>query len=206
MKRLEAKSKPKTRLIDKATNEWHPHQLLMYVGMFAFAVLELYVLIAYVITSAPDTIIELPNYYTYATVVLLMSVYPLSKLSISFLKENGRQIVNSLIVVFFSAMIFNLLQIAALYQLTENGYSVFDRSSGFVYVLSIMQTICVFILGMFSAYMSYRVKMKLSNPITSLLYFTNPYQHLRLRMIMQYSIYLQLLWVIVYMFLIIVNS
>jgi cytochrome c oxidase subunit 3 len=204
--KLESKTEIKKKFLKKATRDWHPHQLLLYVGMFASTVLFLYILIAYLISRQAGQLIELPRYFTLATIMFLLSGYPVSRLKYSFQQEKGKQIIKNLSASVFSGWIFIVLQIAAQHTMKSYGYSVFDRASGFVFTLSTLLSIYVFTLCTTALIVLFRVKMKLSDPITSLIYFTNPYQRLILKMFTQSWLYLQLLWVAVFTVLIYVNS
>ena len=101
-------------------------------------------------------------------VLLLFSSYPISRLSVSFEKERGRQIIKSLAVAVFAGSLFTLLQIAGWSEMNEKGISLDSRSGSFLVILSGLHILHITGVVVISTFLMYQVTAKLSNPITSL--------------------------------------
>ena len=109
-KKVQPKTKTKHTLFQKSSREWHHHHLVLLLGMFGSGMLFLFVLVAYFATRPPSEELHVSKYFTYSTALLLFSSYPISRLTVSFDKEKGRQILKSLMVSAFAGSIFILLQ------------------------------------------------------------------------------------------------
>ena len=182
-----------------APREWHHHHLLLVLSMFGSAVLFLFVMIAFFATREPSTPIHVPKYFAYSTVLLLLSSYPVYRLSASFEKEQGRQIIKDLLVAVFAGFLFTLLQVAGWAEMNEAGRGLDNRSASFLVILSGLHLLHVVAITVISTVVMYKVTAKLFSPITKLVYYTNPYQRLILQMLTHAWVFLHVVWVVIYL-------
>ena len=205
-KKVQPKTKTKHTLFQKSSREWHHHHLVLLLGMFGSGMLFLFVLVAYFATRPPSEELYVSKYFTYSTALLLFSSYPISRLTVSFDKEKGRQILKSLMVSAFAGSIFILLQLAGWKEMNDTGFSIDHRSSGFLYVLSGLHIVHVLVVVLVNTVLMYRTTAKLIDPISSLVYYTNPYQRLVLQMMTQSWWFLHAIWLFIYLTFVSLNS
>jgi cytochrome c oxidase subunit 3 len=167
--------------------------------MFGSAVIFIFVTVAYFATRDTSETLSISKFFAYSTVLLLFSSYPISRLSVSFDNERGRQIVKSLAVSIFSGALFTVLQVAGWMELIEAGLNIENRSGSFLVVLSVLHVLHIVAVVLVSTVSMYRVIAKLSNPISTLVYYSNPYQRLVLQMLTQAWVFLHVVWMLIYL-------
>lgn len=199
MLRVKPDTKRKIKHRTRLSTEWHSHQLILYFSLFGSAILFIFVLIAFFATQSIVQEFYFSKYFSYSTVILLLSALPASRLTTAFDAERGKQIIRNLSTLVFAGFLFSLLQYAGWSQLNDVTNELNNRSASFLYLLSILHAIHVASVIAITIYVGIRIKMKLSNPIDTLVYYTNPYQRMKLGMISQTWLFLHMIWVVIYL-------
>ena len=188
------------RTIEKIAN-WHPYQMALYLAMFGSAALFLFILVAYFATSDfTSDALYFSRYFSFSTAILLLSSYPVSKLSQFFEKEKKGRLLKALVSIMLFGILFVMLQIFGWYDMKKAGLiSIMLRHNDFLYVLSGLHFIHLAALIIVTLYFTFFYSRKIADPVKSLILFTNPYQKLKLQLLSQSWFFLHFVWVVIFM-------
>lgn len=182
----------------------HPAHLMVYLTMFSSGIIFLFLIIAHVATL--DRTIAVSNYFSLSTAVLLMSTYPLSRLHNSFQLQDFRQIIKSLITALFAGCLFMVLQIAGWIDMQNSLDAATSlRSTEFLYLLSGLHLLHVVILMLITSYFTVYFAKKFSDPIQCLITITNPFEHLKLKLIAHSWYFLHIVWATIFVIFLLLN-
>jgi len=168
-------------------------------------VIFLFLIIAHLTTL--DEPLSLSNYFSLSTAVLLISSYPLSRLHDSFHLQDFRQIIKSLIIALFAGCIFMVLQLAGWIEMSNmlRTQTQSLRSTEFLYLLSGLHLFHVVVLLMITSYLMVYFGKKFSDPIPCLITMTNPFEHLKLKLIAHSWYFLHIVWATIFVVFLITN-
>jgi cytochrome c oxidase subunit 3 len=183
----------------------HPHQLALYLAMFGSGILFLFIMIAHFATRSPQEVFIVSNYFSYSTSILLFSSYPIARLMMAYIREEGRKMISGLSIASFAGSIFVLLQLIGWSDMIGQGQDMTGRSGGFLYVLSGLHLLHIVSVVIVSSFMTYQYAKRLVDPVKTLLLFNNPYEQIKLKMLMQAWVFLHMVWVIIYVYFVLLN-
>lgn len=199
-------SKPyRNENITEVNLSFHPYNIMMALTIIGLSVIFLALTAAYVynrIMFASLTPIHVPPFFLFNTLVLLASSYCLWKAKQYYQEDNTVYYQRTLLLTFVLSLIFLCLQIFAWYSLFEKniGFAQSNMAS-YLYVLSGLHFLHV-IAGLPFLFIFYRTSVvKMKEPVSVLIYFSDPYKKLKLKLLTLYWHFLDLLWVYLVLFL-----
>lgn len=183
---------------------FHPYNVMLFLVLMAITALFLAVSTAFIYTRAQSGIgaVKIPWLFAFNTLILLASSFTMLRAKKAYLNDETSVYQQSLAVTIGLTLVFLVMQIVAWSQLF--GINVFpdtDNSAGYLYVLSGLHFAHVLAGLPFLAQFLWRSKKTMIDPVTVLVYFSDPEKRLRLRLLSIYWHFLDALWVFLVVFL-----
>lgn len=181
----------------------HPYHIIMALILFGITAMFLATTVAYMYTRFQHGLpkLEVPSVFLFNTIVLLGSSFSLQWAVNSYKKDNTEDYKTALLSTLILSLLFLIAQFYGWKQLFDQ--EVFINSgnaASYLYLVSALHFFHV-IAGLpflIKFYVSARKKM--IEPVSVLVYFTDPIKRLRLKMISWYWHFLDALWVYLIIF------
>ena len=196
--------------IKKEANVWarivamHPYKTFLLVAILGIAILFLFMLGAFQLTKPPTfggTNFKFPKAFVLSAVVLLISSAVLGNLLDLYKRDQIQAIRNKLLVAFVLGMLFCVLQFIGWRELSQNGIKFKGLVSGsYLYLISGLH-LAHLVGGMLILYVELiMVWQKSKDSVKCLIYFTDPYQKLKLELLRIYWHFMDALWLILFFY------
>ncbi|MCF8245155.1 MAG: cytochrome c oxidase subunit 3 [Saprospiraceae bacterium] len=183
---------------------FHPYNIMLSLLLLAITMLFLALSGAFVYTRVQSGVgaLEVPLLFFLNTLVLLSSSYSMVKAKKAYLNDETRSYQNSLRYTIGLTVLFLALQFWAWSMLFNNNvFPTTDNSAGYLYMLSGLHFAHV-IAGLPFLIQFLRIsRRQMVDPVTVLVYFSDPEKRLRLRLLSIYWHFLDALWVALVLFL-----
>jgi len=185
---------------------FHPFNVIMILTLVGIAVLFLALSGAFIYSRVQAELppIKVPWMFIANSLVLLASSWTIHQAKHAYLDDDTEKYKRSLVFTMGLSVVFLVLQIVAWQQLfTQEIFPQTDVSAAYLYALSGMHFAHVifglpFILGF---YLVARKRMR--EPVSVLVYFSDPVKRLKLRMLTMYWHFMDALWIYLVAFLLI---
>ena len=183
---------------------FHPYNVMLMLVLFGICALFLAFSAAFIYSRVQSELppIKIPFLFLFNTAILLGSSYTISWAKKSYLADNTRNYIRALWWTVGLSLLFMGMQIVAwgmLFQ--QNILPSTDNSAGYLYVLSVMHFLHIIaglpFLGMFL----WKAHRHMKEPVTVLVYFSDPDKRLKLRLLSIYWHFLDALWIYLVLFL-----
>lgn len=199
----------KSKLPDRAYSEYdnfafHPYNVMLMLVLAVVTMLFLGISIAFIYTRAQSGIgaVKIPWLFAINTLILLGSSYLMIRAKKAYLNDETRNYQKFLALTILLTLLFLAMQIIAWNQLfSVNIFPATDNSAGYLYVLSGLHFAHVIAGLPFLWLFLWRSKKQMIDPVTVLVYFSDPEKRLRLRLLSIYWHFLDALWVFLVVFL-----
>lgn len=182
----------------------HPHQVMLYVSMVGSAIVFLFMIVAFAASRPEATELinhRFPKSFVLSTIVILLSSFCVSRVIPAFEKDDLEELKKWMGLTFLLGLIFSMCQLTGWQELERNGISFSgDRSRVYLYVISglhVLHMAGVMIFLLASLMHSHKVSKDVVN---QLMYTTNPYQKVKLKMLTDFWHFVDVLWVIVFLY------
>jgi len=182
---------------------FHPHNVLLFLTLFGVAALFLSMSIAFVYSRVQNgqPPVRLPNIFFFNTLILLGSSAAMVWAKRSYLQDNTRNYQQALVWTMALSVFFMIAQAVGWYQLFQNNISLTSsNAAGYLYVISALHFAHVIAGLPFLAVFLWRAKKEMKEPVTVLVYFSDPEKRLRLRLLTIYWHFLDALWIYLVLF------
>jgi cytochrome c oxidase subunit III len=183
---------------------FHPYNVMLFLILMAISALFLAVSISFVYTRVQSGIggIKIPLLFGFNTLILLASSYTMIRAKKNYLDDETEKYQQSLKYTIWLSLFFLVMQSIAWYQLfSQNIFIDTDNSASYLYVLSALHFAHV-IAGLPFLYLFLRTAIReMKEPVTVLVYFSDPEKRLRLRLLSIYWHFLDGLWIFLVLFL-----
>ncbi|MEL6356515.1 MAG: cytochrome c oxidase subunit 3 [Bacteroidota bacterium] len=182
---------------------FHPYNVYLMLLLFSLSVLFLALTASFVYTRVQSNLppLKLPLLFLFNTIVLLGSSYTMMLAKRKYLADETQGYQNALWYTIGLSVLFMALQGVAWYQLfTKEIYIYSDNSAGYLYVISILHFLHVIAGLPFLAIFLYRARKYMKEPVSVLVYFSDPEKRLRLRLLTIYWHFLDLVWIYLVIF------
>lgn len=199
----------KNKLPEKAYSEYdnfafHPYNIMLMLTIGAISVLFLGLAAALIYTRVVKGMgaIKIPWLFAFNTLILLASSFSMVKAKKAYLDDQTKTYQNCLLSTIILTLLFLGLQLKAWSLLF--GINVFpetDNSAGYLYLLSGLHFAHVIAGLPFLAVFFQKSRKLMVDPVTVLVYFSDPEKRLRLRLLSIYWHFLDGLWVFLVVFL-----
>ena len=185
---------------------FHPKNIYLALLLFSLSMLFLAMTAAFVYTRVQSNLppIKLPVLFLLNTVILLGSSYTMVTAKRAYLADDTRRYQDMLKYTLYLSVFFMVMQCVAWYQLfSQQIYINSDNSAGYLYVISALHFAHVIgglpFLGLFL----YRARKYMKEPVSVLVYFSDPDKRLNLRLLTIYWHFLDALWIYLIVFFLI---
>ncbi len=184
---------------------FHPYNIILILVLAGVTMLFLAITGAYIynrIQRPEIPPIQVPWLFLFNTLILLGSSFTLIKAKKSYLNDDTEAYKANLLITVCLTMIFLILQIFAWKTLfSSNIFINYNNLASYLYVLSALHFLHVIaglpFLVMF--YLAARNRMK--EPVSVLIYFSDPFKKLKLKILTLYWHFLDILWIYLVLFL-----
>lgn len=190
--------------IDEYENlAFHPYNILMFLMLFGICALFLSLSVAFIYTRVQADLppVRLPSIFILNTIVLMGSSYTLHQSKKMFQADDTDGYKKMILYTVVLSFVFLILQFVGWYQLLASDYFIGkDNSTSYLYLISAVHFAHV-VAGLPFLMMFLRAARKqMNDPVTVLIYFSDPSKRLRLRLLTIYWHFLDILWVYLVIF------
>ena len=202
-------SLPQNNELDNQQNAsliFHPKNIILFLTLAGLTMLFLSLSFAYVYTRTLSKLppLQLPWLFYVNTFVLLASSYTLWQSKKAYLEDRTDRYQQTLYITITLSFLFLVLQGIAWYSLFNQNIMIqTDNSAGYLYVISGLHFFHVVAGLPFLIYFSFQAKKYMIEPVSVLVYFSDPHKRLNLRLISIYWHFLDILWVYLMVFFVI---
>jgi cytochrome c oxidase subunit 3 len=183
---------------------FHPLNVIMILTLIGIAVLFLAFSGAFIYSRMQAELppVDVPWMFGVNSLVLLASSYTIGLATKAFKADDTEKYKKALLYTMGLSALFLVLQIIAWQMLfAENIFPSTDNSAGYLYVLSGLHFAHViaglpFIVGFF-----WVARKRMKEPVSVLVYFSDPEKRLKLKMLTMYWHFMDALWIYLVVFL-----
>ncbi len=183
---------------------FHPYNVMLFLTLLAITALFLAVSLSFIYTRVQSGVsgIKIPLLFGVNTLILLGSSYTMIKAKKNYEADDTAGYQQALKYTIWLSLFFLFMQFIAWYQLfSQNIFVHTDNSASYLYVLSALHFAHV-IAGLPFLFLFLRTaKREMKEPVTVLVYFSDPEKRLRLRLLSIYWHFLDGLWIFLVLFL-----
>lgn len=187
---------------------FHPRNVLLILLLFGLATLFLALSAAFIYTRVQSELppIKLPGIFIFNTLILLGSSATMLWAKRSFQADNTQKYQRALLATIGLSVLFMVLQFIGWQQLfAQNIFIHTDNSAGYLYVISGLHFAHVIAGLPFLANFLFVARKRMKEPVSVLVYFSDPEKRLKLRLLTLYWHFLDALWIYLVLFFL-VNS
>ncbi len=185
---------------------FHPYRVLLVLLLFGISMIFLSLSISLVYTRVQNDLdpIQLPIIFYLNTLLLLLSSFTLWKANQNYLQDDTNQYIRSLVVTVMITFIFLISQFYGWKSMfNQNIFINSDNSASYLYVISGLHFAHVLGGLPFLILFIIRAKRHMKEPVSVLVYFSDPEKRLKLRLLSLYWHYLDGLWIYLVLFFLI---
>jgi cytochrome c oxidase subunit III len=182
----------------------HPYSIMMYLFLAGLTMIFVGLSFAYMYTRVQtgEPPIKMPFLFLVNTVVLYGSSWFLRRAKTMYEADNTQGYQKSLLATVSVIFLFMILQYVGWEMLKNDNPNIFKggNMSAYIYAISVVHVFhIVFGLPFFLLFL-YRAYTKMLDPVTVLVYFTDPVKQLELRLLSRYWHFLDYLWIYLMVF------
>ena len=200
-----------TKQSSKIKNEYddnfafHPWNVMLMLALFAIGGLFLATCVAFIYNRIEQGVepIKIPWLFAFNTIILLASSWTMITAKKAYLADNTKAYQNALLFTIGLTFIFLVMQIIAWNQLFSQDIFLNPANNGanYLYLLSGLHFAHV-VVGLPFLILFYRTAiLQMKEPVTVLVYFSDPEKRLKLRLLSIYWHFLDALWIFLVVFL-----
>ena len=182
---------------------FHPKNVYLTLLLFSLTMLFLTLTAAFVYTRVQSDLppIKLPILFLVNTGVLLASSWTMVRAKKAYLADDTKRYQQMLWGTLGLSILFMVLQSLAWYLLFANQITITtDNSAGYLYVISGLHFAHVIAGLPFLGIFIYRARKYMREPVSVLVYFSDPAKRLNLRLLTIYWHFLDALWIYLVIF------
>lgn len=188
---------------DHATSAFHPYNILLFFSIISLSALFLSLSAAFVYNRVQNDLppIRLPNVFILNTLILIASSATMVWAKRAYLADDTRNYQRALL----STAVLSLFFMAAQYYgwsllFQQNIFLQSSNSAAYLYVISGLHFLHVVAGLPFLSLFLWRAYKSMKEPVTVLVYFSDPEKRLRLRLLTIYWHFLDALWIYLVLF------
>ncbi len=177
---------------------FHPYNVLLFLTLLGIGALFLSFTIAFIYTRVQSNLppIRLPNIFIFNTIVLLGSSTSMLWAKRSYLQDNTRNYQYALLATIILSVVFMGLQFYGWQQLfSQKIFINSDNSASYLYVISGLHFAHVIAGLPFLGLFLFKAYKQMREPVSVLVYFSDPEKRLKLRLLTIYWHFLDALWI-----------
>lgn len=182
---------------------FHPKNLMLFILLFGLCFLFLALTVSYVYIRVTNHVppVQVPILFFLNTLLLLASSYTMFQARKAYLNDQTEIYQASLLRTLQLSLLFTGMQIIAWVLLFRNNINLgSSTTAAFLYVISFVHLAHV-LAGLPFLFLFYRTaKKRMVDPVTVLVYFSDPEKRLKLRLFTVYWHFLDGLWLYLVVF------
>jgi cytochrome c oxidase subunit III len=182
----------------------HPYSIMMYLFLAGLTMIFVGLSFAYMYTRVQtgEPPIQMPLIFLVNTVVLYGSSWFLRRAKKMYEADNTEGYQKSLLATVLVIFLFMILQYIGWEILKTDNPKIFKggNMSAYIYAISVVHVFHILFGLPFFLIFLYRAYTKMENPVTVLVYFTDPVRQLELRLLSRYWHFLDYLWIYLMVF------
>lgn len=182
---------------------FHPYNVLLVLVLFSLTVLFLALSAAFIYTRLQSDLpaIKLPDIFLFNTLILLASSGTMLWAKRCFKEDDTPRYKLALAITMGLSFLFLALQVVGWQQLfAQKIFINSDNAAGYLYVISGLHFAHVIGGIPFLGYFLWQAHRKMKEPVSVLVYFSDPEKRLKLRLLTLYWHFLDGLWVYLVLF------
>ena len=182
---------------------FHPRNVYLTLLLFSLVMLFLALTAAFVYTRIQSELppLRLPLLFLFNTAILLGGSYCMNRAKKMYLADNTSGYIRMLEYTLALTVLFLIAQIIAWYQLfNQQIYLASDNSASYLYVISALHFLHVIGGLPFLVIFLIRARKYMVEPVSVLVYFSDPEKRLNLRLLTLYWHFLDGLWIYLIIF------
>lgn len=198
--------RPGVRDIDETRMGFHPMNIIMVLTLVGIAVLFLAFSGAFIYSRMQAELppVDVPLMFIANSFVLLGSSYTIGMAKKAYKADDTEGYKRALLYTMGLSVVFLVMQIIAWQMLfAENILPSTDNSAGYLYVLSGLHFAHVIAGLPFIAGFWWAARKRMREPVSVLVYFSDPDKRLKLRMLTMYWHFMDALWIYLVVFLLV---
>ncbi len=192
--------KKKSEVNKRSNSALSSIKLTFYLAMFVSSIIFIYLLLAHLATPLKEAA-YFSKYFSLSTIVLLLSLYPVSQLISAYDNEKGHSVLNGLLLSTLSGFFFMTFHIVAWMDMMNQQVSPYNL----IFVVTGLHGTYVLSLTILTIYHYFFFSSKLKDPVQKLITCTNPFERMKLEITSQSWYFIQVSWVMIYLMLKFVN-
>jgi len=184
---------------------FHPWNVMLVLTLIGISGLFVAIMVAFIYTRVTNDVdaIPIPWLFAFNTVILLAGSYTMRQAKKAYVEDDTLKYQKSLRNTLILTLLFLAMQILAWYQLFSQDIFLNPANNGanYLYLLSLLHFAHV-IAGLPFLFLFHRAaRLDMKEPVTVLVYFSDPEKRLKLRLLTMYWHFLDALWIILVIFL-----
>lgn len=183
---------------------FHPQHVVLMLVLTGLSMLFAALSAAYLYSRFQHSLppIRLPWLFFFNTLILLASSWTLIRAHRAYLEDDTQDYQRQLVATLALSLVFLGLQFMAWGQLYQEQLTInSDLSMSYVYALSILHFLHVIGGIPFLALFVYQAYQRMKEPVSVLVYFSDPDKRRHLRLLTKYWHFLDILWIYLVLFL-----
>lgn len=182
---------------------FHPKNVMLFILLAGLCFLFLALTVAYVYIRVTNGVppVHVPKLFIFNTLILLASSWTMIQARKNYLDDDTENYLKNLRLTMWLSLVFMFLQAVAWWLLFQDNLKLNTSTTvGFLYVISFVHLLHV-VAGLPWMYLFYKkAKKNMVDPVTVLVYFSDPERRLSLRLLTIYWHFLDLLWIYLVLF------
>ncbi|REG86310.1 cytochrome c oxidase subunit 3 [Algoriphagus antarcticus] len=185
----------------------HPYETMLYLGMLGSGLIFLFLTFAFLF-SARNLLSGMnqtvPTAFLISTFLLIVSGFSATSIRLAYQEENTEKLLGSLKITVVLGLIFTILQVVGWYELDAKGIEFTGIPSGsFLYVLSGIHIFHLLGAMIFALILYFQLAKGSNDVVHKLLFHTNPFEKMRLRLFTFYWHFMDGIWLILFLLFVI---
>ena len=182
---------------------FHPYNIIVTLMLIGMTILFLATTLSYVYTRVQNGMppLKVPLMFVVNTVILIASSFTMKKAQKAYLADDTDGYKKSLFTTLLLTFAFMLAQGIAWYTMVmDNIYTYSSNAAGYIYAISILHILHVGFGVPFMISFCYVAYQRMKEPVSVLVYFSDPLKALKLKLLTRYWHFLDILWVYLVLF------
>ena len=185
----------------------HPYETLLYLAMLGSGIIFLFLSLSFLFSGREylqGLNEQVPFAFLVSTFLLVLSGYTAVKMRLYYQEENIAKLNRALQATFTLGLLFMVFQVLGWKELTDKGINFTGIPSGsFLYVLSGIHVLHLLGAMTFAAILLVELRKTQQDVVRRLVWSTNPYEKLRIRLFTVYWQFMDAVWLILFLLFVI---
>jgi cytochrome c oxidase subunit III len=182
---------------------FHPYNIIVSLTLISMTMLFLATTLSYIYTRVQNGMppIKVPIMFLLNTLILIASSFTMKKAQKAYLDDDTEGYKKSLLTTLLLTFAFVIAQVIAWYtMILENQTINSSNAAGYIYAISILHILHVGFGVPFMVSFCFVAFKRMREPVSVLVYFSDPLKALKLKLLTRYWHFLDLLWLYLVLF------